>query len=38
VDGHDCIRRVLPDWRGQAAWLRWDGRDFTPESGDAVRI
>lgn len=38
VDGHDCIRRVLPDWRGQACWLRWDGRDFTPESGDAVRI
>ena len=38
VDGRDCVRRVLPDWRGHACWLRWDGRDFTPESGDAVRI
>ncbi len=34
----NCVRRVLPDWRGQACWLSWDGRDFTPESGDAVRI
>ena len=30
VDGHACERRVLPDWRGKACWLRHDGRDFTP--------
>ena len=29
VDGHDCIRRVLPDWRGHAAWLAFDGANFT---------
>jgi UDP-2,3-diacylglucosamine hydrolase len=39
IDGRTCERRVLPDWRGEACWLRHDGRDFTPETlprqGDA---
>ncbi len=38
IDGRDCVRHVLSDWRGKACWLSWDGRYFTPESGDAVRI
>jgi len=29
MDGHDCVRRVLPDWRGHAAWLAFDGAHFT---------
>lgn len=32
VDGHACVRHVLPDWHGQACWLAFDGRDFTPFS------
>lgn len=29
VDGRPCVRRVLPDWRGHAAWLAFDGAQFT---------
>ncbi len=25
IDGRECVRQVLPDWRGQAAWLAFDG-------------
>ena len=32
VDGHACVRHVLPDWHGQACGLAFDGRDFTPFS------
>ena len=32
VDHHSCTRHVLSDWRGQACWLRYDGRTFTTES------
>ena len=37
VDHHTCTRHVLSDWRGQASWLRYDGRTFTSGSGDAAR-
>lgn len=37
VDGQACVRRVLPDWRGEACWLRFDGREFTAESGSGTR-
>ena len=34
IDGHDCVRHVLSDWRGAASWLAFDGaqltRDGTP--------
>ena len=29
IDGRECVRQVLPDWRGQAAWLAFDGTHFT---------
>jgi UDP-2,3-diacylglucosamine hydrolase len=29
IDGRECVRQVLPDWRGQAAWLAFDGAHFT---------
>jgi len=32
LDGHPCERRVLPDWRGEACWLRYDGSSFTAAS------
>ena len=32
VDGRACMRRVLPDWRGEACWLRYDGLDFKAEA------
>lgn len=36
VDDHACVRHVLPDWRGQACWLHFDGRDFTAQSGETA--
>lgn len=36
VDHHTCTRHVLSDWRGQACWLRYDGRTFTSESDDTA--
>ncbi|HAF54809.1 MAG TPA: UDP-2,3-diacylglucosamine diphosphatase [Thauera sp.] len=29
VDGYDCVRHVLPDWRGEACWLAFDGAQLT---------
>ena len=37
VDHHTCTRHVLSDWRGQASWLRYDGRTFTSASDDAAK-
>ncbi len=37
VDHHTCTRHVLSDWRGQASWLRYDGRTFKSGSGDDAR-
>lgn len=28
VDGHECVRWVLPDWREDAPYLLWDGAEF----------
>ncbi|NMG27447.1 UDP-2,3-diacylglucosamine diphosphatase [Aromatoleum evansii] len=28
VDGRQCERWVLSDWRGRASWLQWDGQAF----------
>ena len=36
VDHHTCTRHVLSDWRGQACWLRYDGRTFTSEADDTA--
>ena len=33
IDGRDCVRHVLADWRGTARWLAFDGERFT--TGDA---
>lgn len=30
VDGRQCERWVLSDWRGTASWLIWDGKVFRP--------
>lgn len=38
VDGHDCARWVLPDWRGEACWLRYDGHGFRAESGGRGQV
>ncbi len=32
IDGHACQRRVLADWRGEARWLAYDGRQFHADS------
>jgi UDP-2,3-diacylglucosamine hydrolase len=29
VDDRPCVRHVLPDWRGHAVWLAFDGTRFT---------
>ncbi len=31
VDGRDCVRHVLADWRGTARWLTFDGAHLTTE-------
>ncbi|NMF88702.1 UDP-2,3-diacylglucosamine diphosphatase [Aromatoleum petrolei] len=30
VDGRQCERWVLSDWRGTASWLSWEGKAFHP--------
>ncbi|MCL2590441.1 MAG: UDP-2,3-diacylglucosamine diphosphatase [Betaproteobacteria bacterium] len=32
IDGHRCERHVLPDWRGHAVWLAFDGAEFSVRS------
>lgn len=31
LDGRDCVRHVLADWRGTARWLAFDGVHLTTE-------
>lgn len=35
LDGHDCVRHVLADWRGEARWLAFDGARFTTDGASA---
>ena len=33
IDGHNCERYVLADWRERAVWLAYDGAMFSAHSG-----
>ncbi|MDG3063859.1 UDP-2,3-diacylglucosamine diphosphatase [Thauera mechernichensis] len=36
VDGRECARHVLSDWRGAACWLAFDGSRFSAHTGTSA--